>query len=117
MHLIPDTLFQMLSDATRLRAVMLLLAEEELCVCELIHALEVSQPKISRHLAHLRENGLLRARREGQWMYYRIAPDLPGWVQGILQHTRQGNAVLAPFSADSTRLKTMPDRPGAACCA
>lgn len=116
-HLIPDTLFQMLSDATRLRAVMLLLAEEELCVCELIHALEVSQPKISRHLAHLRETGLLRARREGQWMYYRIAPDLPEWARGILQHTRQGNATLAPFSADSTRLKTMPDRPGAACCA
>lgn len=117
MLLAPDTLFQMLSDTTRLRAVMLLLAEAELCVCELTHALRVSQPKISRHLAHLRETGLLRARREGQWMYYRIDPDLPGWVNGILHHVLHGNADTAPFSEDRSCLKTMPNRPGAACCA
>jgi ArsR family transcriptional regulator len=117
MLLTPDTLFRMLSDATRLRAVMLLLDEAELCVCELTHALQVSQPKVSRHLAQLRETGLLRARREGQWMYYRIDPDLPAWVHAILQHTRQGNAHQVPFSRDCTRLSGMPDRPGAACCA
>jgi ArsR family transcriptional regulator len=113
----PDTLFQMLSDATRLRVLMLLAAEAELCVCELTHALGLSQPKISRHLAHLRENGLLTARREGQWMYYRITPELPDWARSVLHHTRLGNADRAPFRDDRASLKEMPNRPGAACCA
>lgn len=117
MPVTPDTLFQILSDTTRQRAVMLLLAEEELCVCELTHALQVSQPKISRHLAHLRESGLLRARRAGQWMYYRITPGLPDWVHGILVHAQRGNIDTVPYSADLARLHAMPDRPGAACCA
>jgi ArsR family transcriptional regulator len=117
MTLMPDTLFQMLSDTTRLRVVMLLAAEEELCVCELTHALHLSQPKISRHLAHLRESGLLRSRREGQWMYYRIEPDLPEWVNSILHHTLLGNAAGAPFRADRAGLNDIPNRPGADCCA
>jgi DNA-binding transcriptional ArsR family regulator len=54
-----DTLFRLLADTTRLRIVMLLQQAGELCVCELTHALDLSQPKISRHLAHLREGGLL----------------------------------------------------------
>ena len=117
MSLTPETLFQMLSDATRLRTLMLLAAEQELCVCELTHALNLSQPKISRHLAHLRENGLLLARREGQWMYYRIHPELPDWAHSILHHTLLGNAGSTPFRDDRATLKDMPDRPGAACCA
>jgi ArsR family transcriptional regulator len=117
MSLAPEILFQMLSDATRLRTLMLLAAEPELCVCELTHALNLPQPKISRHLAHLRESGLLLARREGQWMYYRIDPALPEWVRSILHHTLLGNAGSAPFRGDRATLKDMPNRPGAACCA
>jgi ArsR family transcriptional regulator, arsenate/arsenite/antimonite-responsive transcriptional repressor len=112
----PEPLFQMLSDVTRLRTLMLLAAEQELCVCELTHALNQSQPKISRHLAHLREAGLLLARREGQWMYYRIDPALPDWARSILHHTLLGNAGREPFRSDRAVLKEMPDRPGAACC-
>jgi ArsR family transcriptional regulator len=77
MNLDADTLFRLLADTTRLRVVMLLQAGE-LCICELTHALDLSQPKISRHLAHLREGGLLLTRRDGLWMYYRINPDRPG---------------------------------------
>lgn len=117
MSIAADTLFQMLADATRLRVLMLLATEPELCVCELTHALNLSQPKISRHLAHLRENGLLQARREGQWMYYRIDPDLPDWARNILHQTLLGNAGCAPYRADRTSLSDMPNRPGATCCA
>ena len=117
MPLDADTLFRALAEPTRLRSVLLLAAEGELCVCELTHALDLSQPKISRHLAALRECGLLQARREGQWMYYRITPGLPDWVQNLLHHTLLGNSAAAPFRHDRQTLKTMPNRPGAACCA
>lgn len=113
----PYTLFRMLADPTRLRLLLLLTAENELCVCELTHALDLSQPKISRHLAHLRESGLLEARRAGQWMYYRINPALPEWTAVILQETLSGNREHAPFSTDHHALAEMPNRPGAACCA
>jgi ArsR family transcriptional regulator len=117
MNLDADTLFRLLGDLTRLRVVMLLQQAGELCVCELTHTLDLSQPKISRHLAHLREGGLLLTRRDGLWMYYRINPDLPGWAQDILQATLAGNAAADPFQDDQRALTDMPNRPGAACCA
>ena len=112
-----DTLFHMLADTTRLRTLLLLQRHGELCVCELTHALNLSQPKISRHLAHLRESGLLLSSRNGQWVYYSINPALPGWIQAIMQATLDGNADAAPFCADRHMLQAMPNRPGAACCA
>jgi ArsR family transcriptional regulator len=117
MTLEPETLFRALADPTRLRTVLLLVAEDELCVCELTHALGLSQPKISRHLAALRESGLLEARRSGQWMYYRISPALPEWAENILHHAMLGNTGSNPFHTDRQTLKAMPNRPGAACCA
>ena len=112
-----EILFRMLADATRLRIALLLTAEGELCVCELTHALGLSQPKISRHLAHLRESRLLLSRRAGQWMYYRINPDLPAWADSILQQTLAGNAQQSPFVDDHRVLAEMANRPGAPCCA
>jgi len=117
MNLEADILFRLLADPTRLRVVMLLQQAGELCVCELTHALDLSQPKISRHLAHLREGGLLLSRRNGLWMYYRINPELPGWAQDILQATLAGNAAADPFNQDQRALADMPNRPGVACCA
>lgn len=60
MSLLPLQLFKNLADETRLGIVLLLKARGELCVCDLCTALAQSQPKISRHLAMLRESGLLR---------------------------------------------------------
>ena len=117
MQIDTDTLFRMCADQTRLRVLMLLQQEGELCVCELTHALALSQPKISRHLAHLRESQLLLAERHGHWMYYRINPDLPAWVTAILDNTLTGSAQAEPFCNDQRILKDMPDRPGVACCA
>ena len=117
MQIEADTLFRMLADTTRLRTLMLLQEKGELCVCELAHALDLSQPKISRHLAQLRETELLLTQRRGQWMYYRINPALPEWAYTILQQTLAGNAKAEPFRSDLYALQQMPNRPGAACCA
>lgn len=111
-----DAFFKMLADSTRLRCLMLMQAEGELCVCELTHALNVSQPKISRHLAHLREAGVLVARRNGTWMNYRINPDLQGWALQVIQTTLEGVRQAEPFVSDSNMLNAMTNRPGLACC-
>jgi ArsR family transcriptional regulator len=66
-------MFRAFSDRTRLR-LLHLLRNGELCVCDLVGALEVPQPKVSRHLAYLRRAGLVVARKEGLWMHYRLAP-------------------------------------------
>jgi ArsR family transcriptional regulator len=65
-------LFKALGDETRLRIVALL-SHGELCVCHLEEALDVSQPKVSRHLAILRMAGVVEDRREGSWVYYKLA--------------------------------------------
>ncbi|MBN1321903.1 MAG: metalloregulator ArsR/SmtB family transcription factor [Thermoleophilia bacterium] len=54
----------------------LLLEEEELCVCDFVGALGETQSKVSRHLRYLYHAGLVKDRREGLWMHYRISPDL-----------------------------------------
>lgn len=64
-------LFKALGDETRLRIVALL-SHGELCVCHLEEALQLSQPKVSRHLATLRAAGVVEHRREGTWVYYRL---------------------------------------------
>ncbi|MCQ4286584.1 metalloregulator ArsR/SmtB family transcription factor [Pseudomonas stutzeri] len=112
----PPALFKCLSDETRVRAALLVIQEGELCVCELVCALDDSQPKVSRHLAQLRAYGLLVDRRQGQWVYYSLNPDLPSWVRDVLQATLQANAEW--LKQDRARLEQMGDRPVrvASCC-
>ena len=107
----PEALFRALGDSTRLRSLMLLLREGELCVCELTVALDLSQPKISRHLAHLREAGITQVRRDGTWVFYRVSDRLPEWARDVLQRTLEGNAREAPFAADRARLAESTNRP------
>ncbi|MCH7337562.1 metalloregulator ArsR/SmtB family transcription factor [Acinetobacter sp. NIPH 2699] len=76
--------FKCLSDETRLNIVTLVVEHKELCVCDLTEKLQLSQPKISRHLALLRSSGLLQDRRQSQWVYYSINPQLPEWCHDIL---------------------------------
>lgn len=114
--LTPTELFKSLADETRVRATLLIAEQSELCVCELMCALDDSQPKISRHLAQLRSNGLLLDRRQGQWVYYRLNPDLPDWVHEILHVTAKANADWLKDNA--CRLQNMDGRPAreTACC-
>lgn len=66
-----ERFFVALSDKTRLR-LLNLMGEDEVCVCFFVEVLDELQPKISRHLAFLRDAGLVEARRDGKWMHYRI---------------------------------------------
>lgn len=112
----PPEVFKSLADETRVRATLLIANQGELCVCELMCALDDSQPKISRHLAQLRSSGLLLDRRQGQWVYYRLNPGLPAWVHEMLQVTLQANAIWLQNNA--SRLQNMDGRPvrDVACC-
>ena len=84
MSLLPLQLFKNLADETRLGIVLLLKARGELCVCDLCTALAQSQPKISRHLAMLRESGLLLDRKQGKWVHYRLSPNMPAWAAAVI---------------------------------
>lgn len=104
--------FKSLSDETRLRCMLLLHGEGELCVCEITHALDLSQPKVSRHLAQLRQSGLLTGHKKGQWVYYKLNPDLPEWVWRFLKETVIAVQENSVFQQDILRLQRMTGRPG-----
>lgn len=113
----PLQLFKCLAEETRLLSLLLILDEGELCVCELTAALELSQPKISRHLAQLREFGVLADRRQGQWVFYQIDPTLPDWAYTIIKEAKRRSVInLSPYRE---RILNMGDRPTRAnlCCA
>src|ERR671933_2736790 len=67
--------FKALADPTRVAIVNRLAAADEVCVCDLNTAFELSQPTISHHLRILREAGLVEASRRGTWAYYRLVPE------------------------------------------
>lgn len=76
--------FKCLSDPTRLDILKIIIAKQNVCVCELTEQLDLSQPKISRHLALLRNLSILLDQRQGQWVYYRLNPNLPDWANSVL---------------------------------
>lgn len=111
----PSEFFSLLSDPTRLRILMLIQHEGEVCVCELTFALGDSQPKISRHLAIMREAGIVASRREGTWMHYRIARDLPVWAVELVETTHKLAQGLSPYIDDLEKLHDMDNRPERVC--
>jgi len=115
---LPDStgLFAAFADETRLR-LLSLLCVRELCVCDLCEVLDEIQPKISRHLAQLRESGMVLDRRQGQWIFYRLNPALPDWAREVLAATRKGLQAQAPFRGDLQALAKMRQRPEGVCCA
>jgi ArsR family transcriptional regulator len=101
--------FQALGDNTRLR-LLNLMGEQEVCVCYFVEILGGPQPKISRHLAYLRNAGIVASRREGKWMHYRIVmPPHIGATQ-ILRQTLEWLKEEKAMLADRARLNK-------ACCA
>jgi ArsR family transcriptional regulator len=92
-----DAFFVVLSDANRRRILVLLMHCDELCVCQLMAALALPQPKVSRYLSQIRAAGLVTCRKERTWMHYRLQPNLPPWIIRLLddlQHEQQGAAQL-----------------------
>jgi len=115
MGLNPTSLFSALGHETRLRC-LLLLDGSELCVCELTHVIGAAQPHMSRHLALLREVGLVVDRRQGLWIYYRVNPDLPEWVTKVLRETAAGVRGTEPYAGDTEKLNQMASQPDAPRC-
>ncbi|NMT62522.1 metalloregulator ArsR/SmtB family transcription factor [Marinobacter orientalis] len=105
----PVTVFRALGDELRLAIMMLVRDQKKLCVCELTTALDSSQPKVSRHLATLKEAGLLEAERQGQWIYYFLHTQMPQWLIRVLDETSDSNTTLV--EQEMTRLQAMTDRP------
>src|SRR5215212_3497038 len=104
-----ELLFRALADRTRLQ-LLNLLRTDEVCVCFFVETLKTNQPKISRHLAYLRRAGIVDARREGQWMHYRIVePDDPGAAQ-VLKDMMSWLANDQEMQRDRQRLERI-------CCA
>jgi ArsR family transcriptional regulator len=100
-------LFELLSDATRRRILALLLEHREICVCRLVGALVLPQPKVSRHLAAMREAGLLVSRRKGTWILYRVDPQIPGWAMRVIGMMGEAARLEPEYATDSERLSRL----------
>ena len=104
-----ELFFAALADRTRLRLINLL-GDDEVCVCFFVEVLRTNQPKISRHLAYLRKAGIVRARREGKWMHYRLSEPPDERAVRVFAEVRQWLAGDAVMRRDRERLTKM-------CCA
>ena len=98
-------LFKSLADETRLKILWLLMGQEELCVCDIMGVLGITQSKASRHLRYLFNAGLVTDRREGLWMYYRISVAFGSREGKQLQVLREMLAVQPTAQALSKQLQ------------
>jgi len=99
-------IFKSLADETRLRLLILLQGQSELCVCDLMHALDMPQSTVSRHLAYLKKNGWLQDRRGGVWMYYSLRRELDPFLQAQLVLIISRLAGTQTCRADQERLSS-----------
>lgn len=83
------SVFKALGDETRLTIMALLLHHGELCVCDFEGVLGISQSKSSRHLRYLLNAGLVKNRREGVWMYYRVVERSDARVKHVISSLRR----------------------------
>ncbi len=104
-----ERFYQSLGDTTRLR-LLNLMGEQELCVCYFVEILGQPQPKVSRHLAYLRNAGIVTARRQGTWMHYRIALPQHAGAARVLDATLAWMKDDRAMKADRAKLSR-------ACCA
>jgi ArsR family transcriptional regulator len=119
-----ETLFKALADATRLRILGLLLTGE-VCVCDIHESLEIPQPKASRHLAYLRQAGLVDTRRDGLWIHYRLAKLADPVLTVIVDAIRHALTHTETVQRDAERLQKRTgccvpkpkDVAGVSCCA
>ncbi len=105
--------FKALSDETRLRIIKLL-EHGELCVCDIVAAFDASQPKVSFHLAALKRAGLVKDRKEGKWMHYRI--DDADLFKRLLVLSVVEKIPDKTLEKDLERLRVFQAGPGEQCC-
>lgn len=107
-------LFAALADSTRLRLLCLLRGGER-CVCDLVEALRISQPKISRHLAYLRRSGWVENRRQGLWIYYRLSTPASLTHAKLLECLETCGAETPSCKRDNERLSRCANGPTQCC--
>jgi ArsR family transcriptional regulator len=108
----PDKIFRAFADETRLR-ILHLLANGEICVCDIMGVLKAPQPKVSRHLGYLKRAGLVVDRKEGLWRYYSLAPAKTALQRSLVACV---NGCLEEFPAlrrDDRKFRALKKR---ACC-
>ncbi len=105
-----ERFFAALADRTRLR-LLNLMGDQEICVCYFVEILDQPQPKISRHLAYLRNAGIVSARREGKWMHYRIVMPSHAFAARVLTDVLAWLREERSMQADSARLTSACCRP------
>jgi ArsR family transcriptional regulator len=106
----PISFYKSLTDTIRLKTLLLMYYHGELCVCELMQAMEEnSQPKVSRNLAVLKKANVIIDRKHGQWVFYRINPELPCWAKSVIAQTTENNIPL--ITNELQRLDSMKNRP------
>jgi ArsR family transcriptional regulator len=98
-----ERFFQALGDNTRLR-LLNLMGDQEICVCYFVEILNQPQPKISRHLAYLRNAGIVTTRRDGKWMHYRLEMPPNEGAAKVLQETLQWLKEQKAMQVDRARL-------------
>ena len=99
-------LFKALGDETRLR-ILNLLVRGELCVCDIVGVLGISQPKVSRHLAILRRADLVGVRREGKRKFYALTKDRSPLQQTLFRYVRSCLSEFEVLAQDRRRLESM----------
>jgi len=97
--------FRAFADPTRLR-ILNLLAEGEVCVCDLCGVLDEIQPKVSRHLAYLRRAGLVEVRQDGKWKHYRIKRNAQGLERTLINCVKSCLREIDVLQDDLTRLRS-----------
>lgn len=97
-------LFKLLAEPSRAR-LLHALTQGEFCVCELTDAIQMPQYAVSRSLAALRKSGWVAERREGTWMYYRLAPAHTSLINGVVRLMVKHGLDAKTFTADTKRLQ------------
>jgi len=82
-----------LADGNRMRVILALFDHEELCVCQLTELLRISMATVSRHMSILHKARLVQSRKDGRWVYYRLAQTFPApmcqWLKGAVKNSAE----------------------------
>jgi len=106
-----------LADENRVR-VLLFLGGGELCVCQIVEMLGLAPSTVSKHMAVLHQAGLVESRKEGRWMYYRLAErGAPSCVRSAIRRVRQCLGKDPQVLADAKRLGKVCKMPKESLCA
>ena len=101
-----ESVYMALADRTRLR-LLNMMRDDEICVCFFTEVLGESQPKVSRHLAYLRNAGLVEARRDGKWMHYSITIPNDPLAHRVLSATLDWLDGLDDMRAEREKYRTV----------